>query len=259
MDSEKISKIPINKIDHVQVILVCGYKRHGKTTFSNDLLKEKLSKWVKVDYYGKSGNIVNLFDRNVDKQEGKIIINVAFADLGKEEVHKMLGLEQDYPGTFSVVRQGVKMVIKESSFYQIPYLYQQIKRRLKFHFPLFDENNTLRDCYNLIGQRRKKKFGKNYWAKTLVKKYSKYLNPDFLNVLIISDLRFKEELAYIRQTFANITTVRIIDPKKPIPGNIDIERQLDHLKTDYLFVPKMSFVDVEKTTEDLKVIFSTSI
>ncbi len=252
------AKTPVDKIDHVQVILICGYKRHGKTTFAEDLFDKDLSKWVKVDYYGKSGKILDLFKWSSSKFEGMNIINTAFADLVKEEVHLMLGLKSDYFETHSFRYRGQKLVIKESPFYKMPSFYRQIKRRLNNRFINMDENNTLRDCYNYVGQERKKKFGQNYWAKTLVKNKSKYFYPKMKNILIISDLRFKEELAYIRLKFTNVITVRIVDPKKLIPKNIEIEHQLDNLETDYLFVPKTSFVDQDRTIEALKKIFCQS-
>lgn len=251
-----IEKITIKKVDHVNLILVCGYNRHGKTTFSNDLLKRDLSKWTKIDYYGKTGSIFNFFDDQ--SKTGSLIMISAFADLVKQEVHQMLGIDPDFLDRYSFSRNGRKIEIKETPFVKIPSLYQYVKNGLNKHFSNMDENNTLRDCYIHIGQKRKIDHGKNYWAKTLIKRRLKYFpETDSTNVLIISDLRFKEELAYISQNFTNVITIRIIDPKKSIPTDVETEKQLDNLKTDYLFVPKMSFVDEEKTTRELNKIFSS--
>jgi hypothetical protein len=134
----------------------------------------------------------------------------ALADKLKIEVHKKLGLPDPENLEF----------------------YDKFKERMSI------DGKSLRQHYIDYGQ-EKRDIDKDYWLKEIVK-------TEFPTC--ITDLRFQNELAYLKGEDPNLVTIRVFRRDVPIPPKIDdssqdTEHNLDDYLTDFLLVDSIQSYD----------------
>lgn len=202
----------------MKVILVCGYKTHGKDYFFHNSRKEDyliLSK--------RKGDNLDHFFQGQNKKR------IAFADCVKDEL-SVLGID------VSEKNKEIRKYIYENNLY--------LEASVKNCVPIF----SARDIF-IKHANDKKKDDINVWVKIGVEKMS----DSCYNV--VTDWRFLHEIEYLKNIpELEIVTLKIFNLEKEIPNiSINSEHDLDNFLTDFLLVPISQSNNIENVFNILPI------
>ena len=91
---------------------------------------------------------------------------------------------------------------------------------------------TFRDALQFYGDFFKLNFGENFWCNML----KVTTNTDKLDVLIIDDIRFKNEIEFLQKTYPDFVLIRINRPDLEFKDNHSSEVDLDDYQFDNVII-----------------------
>ncbi len=202
-------------ISSPRVILICGYRRHGKDTLyrvtSGQDTQSKFDEYYLNDC---------LDHEKVFGAKTSTYVRIAFADTLKEDVAEVLGV------TVEFLEENKDRPLRHA--YTFDYLE-----------PEKQDAPTYRDV--LINQSARRKSGNpSYYPQ---KAFEKFLGvaPEKNVVLVVTDWRFDIEYEYACGAFGeeNVSTVRVFNPTIGIPYyDIESEHEMDPHETHAVVQPQ---------------------
>lgn len=91
---------------------------------------------------------------------------------------------------------------------------------------------TFRDALQFYGDFFKLNFGNNFWCNML----RITVNSDKLDVLIVDDVRFKNEIEFLQKTYPELVLIRVTRPDLEFKDNHSSEVDLDDYQFDNVII-----------------------
>ena len=201
----------------VRVILVCGYRRHGKDTLYQVLSGTST---LEFDRYYLEESSAQLFDSAFC--QGSSFTRIAFADILKQDVAKELAVSVDF------LEENKDHLLREvhKNVYTFDYI-----------LPEVEGSPTYRDV--LINHSARCKSKDIAYFPRRAFEYATKLDT----VYVVTDWRYTIEYEYACEHFGveNVFTIRVFRPGMIIPYySIQSEHELDTHDTHAVFQPKDS-------------------
>lgn len=200
------------------VILICGYRRHGKDTLANIILNGY-------------PNIV------AEKLPTKKTIAKMFC-ISSDGLSPVIKVEKGYERRSFA--QSLKLLAAD--IYNIPQFVSDEEKDIpKFLHPVTKQIVSARDIYIELGSEKRRE-DKNFWCKQV-------LSGELKNSIIITDWRFMNEYTYAKEFCDSrgydLVTIRVFNVDAPIPDrSIETEHDLDEFKTDFVAFSFHKNIDV---------------
>lgn len=192
----------------MEILLVCGYRGTGKDTLCQQFNGIRNFNWKVLGREHRS-----------DKFIIKPVRRIAYADVLKKTVNKMLGIKEDINTE----------PLKEMSLLQIEKIigYELSKEHNK--------DKTLREYYIQYATEKRKQ-DEDYWCSRVE------LGTELKDHVMITDWRYKNEYEYVRKywKYDTMTTIRVFRKDVCIPEH-ESEHELDEIQTEYVLIPEKGY------------------
>ena len=191
----------------MEILMVCGYRGTGKDTLCEQFNSIKPFNWKVL---GKRD-----IQHALRIQPAK---RIAYADVLKKTVHKMLGINEDI--NTEPLKEMLLLQIEKIIGYELSKQY--------------DKNKSLRDYY-IQYAKEKRQEDENYWCSRIELKELK-------GTIMVTDWRYKNEYEYVRThwIYNTMTTIRVFRKDVSIPQH-ESEHELDGVQTDYVLIPEKEY------------------
>lgn len=209
--------------NNVRVILICGYRRHGKDTLFKVISGEDTTSSFDEYYLKDRQDHEAVFGPSTSKY-----VRVSFADLLKKDVAEVMGISLE----FLEENKDRPLRQEHKHLYTFDHLNPEIK-----------DIPTYRDVM-INHSIRCKSVDMAYYPRHAFDPYLSSLDCDHNDdgtILVVTDWRFVIEYEYACKVFGtdNVSTVRVFNPNVGIPYyDVESEHQLDNHETQVICRPK---------------------